>query len=141
MKKAKMIIGSLVVAGIVAAGGAMVKSKAEVNTNDSMEELVKKKKHKKKKKNNNYQQSNFYQNGNWNNGKQVDDFTITANRDYYLRVTESGVTEVTVTGIQSTRLTAASSDIYDLQGRRVGKLGDAMPKGLYIVNGKKCVIH
>ena len=70
MKKAKMIIGSLVVAGIVAAGGTMVKSKAEVNTNDSMEELVKKKKHKKKKKNNNYQQSNFYQNGNWNNGKQ-----------------------------------------------------------------------
>ena len=32
---------------------------------------------------------------NWNNGKQVADFTVTANRDYYLRVSASGVTELT----------------------------------------------
>lgn len=78
---------------------------------------------------------------NWNNGKQVPDFGITANRDYYLRVTGSAVTELTPTAIQSLPVTtAAPSTVYDLLGRRVGVLGDRLPKGLYVANGKKFII-
>ena len=78
---------------------------------------------------------------NWNNGKQVPDFGITANRDYYLRVTRSAVTELTPTAIQSLPVTtAAPSTVYDLLGRRVGVLGDRLPKGLYVANGKKFII-
>jgi len=78
---------------------------------------------------------------NWNNGKQVPDFGITANRDYYLRVTGSAVTELTPTAIQSLPVTTAvPSTVYDLLGRRVGVLGDHLPKGLYVANGKKFII-
>lgn len=78
---------------------------------------------------------------NWNNGKQVPDFNITANRDYYLRVTDSAVSEMTVTDIQSLPVAASTStSVYDLLGRRVGTVGDRLPKGLYVANGKKFII-
>ena len=75
---------------------------------------------------------------NWNNG-----FNITANRDYYLRVTATAVTEVTdATNIQPLRAASmANPYVYDLQGRKIGNVGDSLPKGLYVVNGKKCVIQ
>jgi hypothetical protein len=80
---------------------------------------------------------------NWNNGLQVPDFNITANRDYYLRVTATAVTEVTdATNIQPLRAASmANPYVYDLQGRKIGNVGDSLPKGLYVVNGKKCVIQ
>ena len=80
---------------------------------------------------------------NWNNGLQAPDFNITANRDYYLRVTATAVTEVTdATNIQPLRAASmANPYVYDLQGRKIGKVGDSLPKGLYVVNGKKCVIQ
>ena len=80
---------------------------------------------------------------NWNNGLQAPDFNITANRDYYLRVTATTVTEVTdATNIQPLRAASmANPYVYDLQGRKIGNVGDSLPKGLYVVNGKKCVIQ
>ena len=80
---------------------------------------------------------------NWNNGLQTPDFNITANRDYYLRVTATAVTEVTdATNIQPLRAASmANPYVYDLQGRKIGNVGDSLPKGLYVVNGKKCVIQ
>ena len=35
----------------------------------------------------------------------------------------------------------ANPYVYDLQGRKIGNVGDSLPKGLYVVNGKKCVIQ
>ena len=80
---------------------------------------------------------------NWNNGLQAPDFNITANRDYYLRVTATAVTEVTdATNIQPLRAASmANPYVYDLQSRKIGNVGDSLPKGLYVVNGKKCVIQ
>ena len=81
---------------------------------------------------------------NWNNGQQVPDFNITANRDYYLRVTATGVTEIGGSaGIVETKNQPAvvSPFVYDLQGRKVGTADGSLPKGLYIVNGKKSIIR
>ena len=82
---------------------------------------------------------------NWNNGSQLDDYNITADRDYYFRLTSSGVEQVTVTGI--TPLTAyglqLADAIYTLDGRKIvnGNLSNCkLPKGIYIVNGKKVVM-
>lgn len=58
----KKIIYSLIIAGIVAAGGILVKSNAEGNTDNDATETLKKKKSKKKK--NYYKQANFYQQSN-----------------------------------------------------------------------------
>lgn len=56
-------------------------------------------------------------------------------------LTLSAVTELTPTAIQSLPVTtAAPSTVYDLLGRRVGVLGDHLPKGLYVANGKKFII-
>lgn len=78
---------------------------------------------------------------NWNNGRQVADFTVTANRDYYLRVSASGVTELTPAGIAAVGLQPAAdgSHAYDLHGRKAGPWGSGRAKGIYIVNGKKYV--
>jgi hypothetical protein len=81
---------------------------------------------------------------NWNNGQQVPDFNITANRDYYLRVTATGVTEIGGSaGIVETKNQPAvvSPFVYDLQGRKVGTADGRLPQGLYIVNGKKSIIR
>ena len=79
---------------------------------------------------------------NWNNGLQVPDFGITANRDYYLRVTATAVTEVIPTGIKTVSLpTNETVYVYDFQGRKVGTTDSRLPKGLYIVNGKKISIR
>ena len=82
---------------------------------------------------------------NWNNGSQLDDYNITADRDYYFRLTSSGVEQVTVTRI--TPLTAyglpLADAIYTLDGRKIvnGNLSNCkLPKGIYIVNGKKVVM-
>lgn len=37
---------------------------------------------------------------NWNNNKQLPDFNITANRDYWLRIDDNGVTEIINTGVE-----------------------------------------
>jgi len=78
---------------------------------------------------------------NWNNGKQLADFTITADRDYYFRLTDK-VTEITTETSDISSVVGVGYDrIYDLQGRLVLNMSvDYLPslkKGLYIVNGKK----
>ena len=90
---------------------------------------------------------------NWNNGSQLPDYTITADRDYYFRVTSSGVTEVTPATDairpvnEEVRIKdEASAAVYDLQGRRVATSGinhhaSNLQAGLYIVNGKKFLVR
>ena len=80
---------------------------------------------------------------NMNQGKQLADFAITANRDYYVRLTDK-VEEVTPTGINTIAVDkAANNTVYDLQGRKIGFLSPtltaSLPKGIYIVNGKKII--
>ena len=86
---------------------------------------------------------------NWNNGQQLPDYNITANRDYYFRLTSTGVEELTVTDttgiddLQIDDLRFRSGDIYTLDGRKLSnsKLSNSqIPKGIYIVNGKKVVM-
>ena len=82
---------------------------------------------------------------NWNNGLQLPDFNITANRDYYLRVTATAVTEIGgsdgIIETKSQQPALVSPFVYDLQGRKVGTADSRLPKGLYIVNGKKSIIR
>jgi hypothetical protein len=80
---------------------------------------------------------------NWNNDLQLPDYAITANRDYYFRVTSTTVTEVTPTAIHSiTQQDEVSSPfVYDLQGRKVGTTNTSLPKGIYIKNGKKYLVR
>ena len=82
---------------------------------------------------------------NWNNGLQAPDFNITANRDYYLRVTATEVTEIGgsdgIIETKSQRSALVSPFVYDLLGRKVGTTDSSLPKGLYIVNGKKSIIR
>ena len=70
---------------------------------------------------------------------------IYSDRDYYLRVTDTSVTEVTQnpTAIQDVRkrMEDEKSVVFDLQGRNVGTTTSHLPKGIYIVNGKKRVIQ
>ena len=80
---------------------------------------------------------------NMNQGKQLPNFAITANRDYYVRLTDK-VEEVTPTGINTIAVDkAADNTVYDLQGRKIGFLSStltaSLPKGIYIVNGKKII--
>lgn len=80
---------------------------------------------------------------NWNNGLQLPDYTVTADRDYYLRLTSTQVTEVspTPTAIQGVKGMGSVDDgyVFDLQGRKVGTLSSQLPKGMYILNGKKFI--
>ncbi|MGN1241842.1 MAG: hypothetical protein ACI4T7_05090, partial [Alloprevotella sp.] len=50
--------------------------------------------------------------------------------------------EGTTTGIQTNRLPADNmpQSVYTLSGVRVNAAGGSLPKGIYIVNGKKVVI-
>ncbi len=54
---------------------------------------------------------------------------------------EAGAIQGVVTGIEAILTTPSAKDgiIYDLQGRKMGTTWDALPKGLYIVNGKKII--
>ena len=53
----------------------------------------------------------------------------------------SNVMYTYITAINPIRTTPSVQNgmIYDLQGRKMGTTWDELPKGLYIVNGKKIV--
>ena len=55
-------------------------------------------------------------------------------------VDEDGATGIDVTSIVPQRL-ADDTAVYDLGGRKVGTLGMTLPKGIYIVNGKKFMVN
>ena len=71
-------------------------------------------------------------------GNKTADLVFT-NAGYYTKDGKQAV--VTATGIEAIRTTPSVQNgvIYDLQGRKMGTTWDALPKGLYIVNGKKIV--
>ena len=71
-------------------------------------------------------------------GNKTADLVFT-NAGYYTKDGKQAV--VTATGIEAIRTTPSVQNgvIYDLQGRKMGTTWDALPKGLYIVNGKKII--
>ncbi|MDE5662592.1 MAG: hypothetical protein K2I37_00960 [Muribaculaceae bacterium] len=90
---------------------------------------------------------------NWNNGKQLPDFTISDMRDYYLKIDDEAVTEVSIeTGVDTIVINDISFDgrtvscpgaeairILNLQGVQVATAGDAvdtigLAQGIYIIS-------
>ena len=91
---------------------------------------------------------------NWNNGKQLPDYNIDANRDYYFRIDENGVTEVEVSTIIENVVDEKASikingnvasfpgmiEVYNINGQRmahgVNSLNlDQLNRGIYVVRG------
>ncbi len=89
---------------------------------------------------------------NWNNGKQLPDYNITANRDYYFRIDENGVTELDVVSVVENVVDGKNAitvsgnvasfpgmiEVYNINGQRVAagsntlSLG-SLAKGIYIL--------
>ena len=83
---------------------------------------------------------------NWNNGSQLPDYNITANRDYYFRITSSAVEELTLTGISeiTTHNTHNNNNIYSMSGQLIANAAQSattLPKGIYIREGRKFVVR
>ena len=89
---------------------------------------------------------------NWNNGKQLDDYNIIANRDYYFRIDESGVTELDVVSVienvadSKTPIVMKGNtvsfpgmiEVYSVNGQMIARGSnslslDNLTKGVYIV--------
>ena len=91
---------------------------------------------------------------NWNNGQQLPDYDIEANRDYYFTITASGVEEVVATVIENvidgapkiqTRGNVAiypgAITVYNINGQAVANGKDAvslqhLSRGIYIIQGR-----
>ncbi len=91
---------------------------------------------------------------NWNNGAQLPDYDIVANRDYYFTISADGVTEDQATVIESVALAAPTMQVrgdvavypgeitvYNLQGQAVAGGKDnvslgRLSTGIYIVQGQ-----
>ena len=89
---------------------------------------------------------------NWNNGKQLPDYNITANRDYYFRIDENSVTELEVVSVVENVVDGKNAitvsgnvasfpgmiEVYNINGQRVAagsntlSLG-SLAKGIYIL--------
>ncbi len=96
---------------------------------------------------------------NWNNGKQLPDYNITANRDYYFQIDENTVTEVeVVSGVENivdskTAINMNGNivsfpgmiEVYNINGQRVAQGNNTLSiaelsRGIYVVrasNGKQ----
>ena len=89
---------------------------------------------------------------NWNNGKQLPDYNITADRDFYFRIDESGVTEVEVSTIienvadNKAAITVSGNvayfpgmiEVYSVNGQKLASGNttlslDNLTKGIYIL--------
>lgn len=66
---------------------------------------------------------------NWNQGKQLPDYSVSGGRDYYLRITDSKVTEVTTTVITGIEDEDAQEEYFTLSGIKVQN----PDKGIFIV--------
>ncbi len=89
---------------------------------------------------------------NWNNGKQLPDYDIVADRDYYFTITENGVTEIDVVSVVENVVDGKNAitvsgnvasfpgmiEVYNINGQRVAvgsntlSLG-SLAKGIYIL--------
>lgn len=93
---------------------------------------------------------------NWNNGKQLPDYDITADRDYYFRINENGVTEVEASTVienvadGKTAITVNGNsahfpgmiEVYNINGQRVAQGNntvslDNLTKGIYILRATR----
>lgn len=83
---------------------------------------------------------------NWNNNKQLPDYNIDANRDYYFLIDDTKATEIDPSGIADVVKSApANNNVYNLQGILVLKDADSsrinkLPGGIYIIAGKKVLL-
>ena len=91
---------------------------------------------------------------NWNNGVQLPDYDITADRDYFFTITGTEVTEVEATVAESIIDAAprilvrgkmasypGAITVYNLNGQNVGSGKDSvslqhLPSGIYILQGR-----
>ena len=91
---------------------------------------------------------------NWNNGLQLPDYDIIADRDYYFTITANGATEDVATVIESivdavptlqmngkVATYPGTMSVYDLQGRVVASGNDIislshLTRGVYILQGR-----
>lgn len=95
---------------------------------------------------------------NWNNNKQLPDFDITANRDYWLRINDEGVTEIVRTSVdefesdqetlrvEGNRIVSEPGSVvtlFNIQGEKIvsGKNGqvsiNSLPAGIYIATDSR----
>ncbi len=92
---------------------------------------------------------------NWNNGIQLPDYDIIADRDYFFYLDEGGVTEIVISGIENLNEAKQAIvmrgneatfpgliDVYNINGQRVvsgnGRVTlETLPSGIYIVRGVK----
>ena len=89
---------------------------------------------------------------NWNNGKQLPDYDIVADRDYYFTITENGVTEVDVVSVVENVVDKSKAivvngnvayfpgmiEVYNINGQQVAhgtrQLSlDSLERGIYVV--------
>ncbi len=68
---------------------------------------------------------------NWNNGKQLADFNITANRDYAFVIDDDKVVEKTITGVES----VTDSDTISFDGRNL-TISDNSPITVFTIDGR-----
>ena len=92
---------------------------------------------------------------NWNNGKQLPDYNITANRDYYFRIDENSVTELDVVSVVENVVDGKNAitvsgnvasfpgmiEVYNINGQVVANGKDTislqhLSRGIYIVQGR-----
>lgn len=66
---------------------------------------------------------------NWNQGKQLPDYPVTGGKDYYLMVSDSGVKEIDLSGVNVTVTEDEEPEYYNLNGIKI----DRPEKGIYIV--------
>lgn len=84
---------------------------------------------------------------NWNNNKQLPDYNVAGNRDYYFKLTDNEVTELNLDGVEDVSLSRESLPVvYNLQGFPVLRNANAtdlknLPTGIYIVGDKKVAIR
>ena len=97
---------------------------------------------------------------NWNNGKQLPDYDIVADRDYYFRINETSVTEIETTGVQNvadskTTISVSGNtayfpgmiEVYNINGQKLGESNNYLNlnhlnQGIYILratDGKQVV--
>ena len=65
---------------------------------------------------------------NWNQGKQLADYSVAGGRDYWFRITDSGVNEINVSGIEVGIVETAEAEYFTINGIKVERPG----RGLYI---------
>jgi hypothetical protein len=63
-------------------------------------------------------------------------FKVPTGSSAKINIADDGAT----TGISNVTVKKADSNVYDLQGQRVGNSLEGLPSGIYIMNGNKIIV-